>query len=53
MGELPDFSPDPIQNLKHTAFVDMIIFNSIQFTSFPPIQKGSHGPQDIEHVNSI
>jgi hypothetical protein len=25
MGELPDFRPDPIQNLKHTAFVDMII----------------------------
>jgi len=22
---LPDFSPDPIQNLKHTAFVDMLI----------------------------
>jgi len=40
-GVLPDFSPDPIRNLKHTAFVDikiLKIFCGLPFSHNQPLK---------------
>jgi len=40
-GGLPDFSPNPIQNLKQTAFVDMLIskiFCDLPFSHNQPLK---------------